>query len=112
MNQRVVRAMLARLGHQVRIAADGDAVLAALREAPADIVLMDCQMPGMDGFEATRRIRAGEAPDPTVPIIALTANAMAGDREACLDAGMDDYIAKPITITALAQIIARWNRRA
>ncbi len=111
-NQRVVRAMLERLGHQVRIAADGEAVLIALREAPADLVLMDCQMPGMDGFTATRRIRAGDVPDPSIPIIALTANAMTGDREACLDAGMDDYVAKPVTVAALARIIAQWNRRS
>jgi CheY-like chemotaxis protein len=66
----------------------------------------------MDGYEATRRIRAGDAGDATIPIIALTANAMAGDRDRCLEAGMDDYLAKPVTVRALAEAIARWNRRA
>ena len=97
-NQRVARRFLEDMGVEVTLAADGREALERMdKEGPFDLVFMDGQMPGMDGFEATRRIRAMEDPgSPRVPIIAMTAHAMAGDRERCLDAGMDDYLTKPI----------------
>ncbi|MDO8934251.1 MAG: response regulator [Rhodocyclaceae bacterium] len=107
-NQKVACAMLAKHQCRVDVSGDGRQALAALTREPYDLVLMDCQMPVMDGFEATRRIRAGDsaAIDPRIPIIAMTANAMQGDRERCLEAGMDDYLAKPISEQQLVAIIA------
>ncbi|MBD3585533.1 response regulator [Salinimonas sp. HHU 13199] len=97
--------------HKLMMAETGEAALAALRhvKTPFDLVLMDCQMPVMDGYEATRRIRAGEAGQThqTVPVIALTANAMKGDKEACFEAGMTDYISKPFTAEDLARVLGR-----
>ncbi len=106
-NQTVVRRMLEQLGQQVHLAGNGIEALAALQQSAFDLVLMDCQMPEMDGFEATRRIRGAEA-STRLPIIALTANSMKGDRERCLQAGMDDYLAKPIRMTDLASLLQRW----
>lgn len=106
-NQTVVRRMLEQLGQQVHLAGNGIEALAALQQSAFDLVLMDCQMPEMDGFEATRRIRGTEA-STRLPIIALTANSMKGDRERCLQAGMDDYLAKPIRMTDLASLLQRW----
>jgi CheY-like chemotaxis protein len=85
-------------------------LIAALRDIPYDLVLMDCQMPELDGYEATRRIRApaGGVLRPTAPIVAMTANAMKGDREKCLEAGMDDYITKPVQLKELAEVLERW----
>ena len=109
-NQRVADAMLKQLGLTVQLAAHGVQAVAMVREQPFDLVLMDCQMPVMDGFEATRQIRAWEANGgrgaPALPIVALTANAMAGDREACAAAGMSDYLAKPISGARLAAMLA------
>jgi len=98
-NQKVAVRMLERLGYQAEVAADGREVLAALKRKPYDVVLMDVQMPEMDGLEATRRIRRTPCHQPY--IIAMTAHAMKGDREECLDAGMDDYISKPVRIEEL-----------
>jgi len=109
-NQMVAKAMLRKLGHAVDIASEGPEALRMLSRSHYELVLMDCQMPGMDGFEATRLIREGSGGvlNPKIPIIALTANAMQGDREQCLDAGMDDYLTKPVEARLLAEAIGRW----
>jgi signal transduction histidine kinase/DNA-binding NarL/FixJ family response regulator len=105
-NMEVAAAMLESLNLQVDRATDGLQAIARCRERVYDAVLMDCQMPGIDGLEATRRIRAqGER---ELPIIALTANAMAGDRDDCLAAGMNDYIAKPFTRDVIEHVLQRW----
>jgi PAS domain S-box-containing protein len=107
-NQRVAMAVLNKLGIQPVLAGNGqEAVDAAARE-PFDLVLMDCQMPEMDGYQATREIREREGGGRRVPILAMTANAMPGDRERCLEAGMDDYLAKPIAIRDLKDALQRW----
>ena len=91
--------MLRRLGVTADLAEDGEAAVTAVQRTPYDIVLMDVQMPNVDGLTATRRIRAASGPQPR--IIAMTANAMSGDREVCLEAGMDDYLSKPINVDSL-----------
>ena len=107
-NQTVAVAMLSKRGHRVEVAQNGQDALRLLEDDVYDLVLMDVQMPEMDGLEATRRIRAGEEETGgRVPIIAMTAHAMAGDRERCLEAGMDDYVSKPIDPTALFDAIGR-----
>ncbi|MCW5660202.1 MAG: response regulator [Burkholderiaceae bacterium] len=112
-NQMVVEAMLTRLGCEVELAADGAAACAAAARERHDMILMDCHMPVMDGFEATRRIRDDEARRRTArtPIVALTADALAGDRERCLQAGMDDYLTKPVSSATLAATVERWTGR-
>jgi CheY-like chemotaxis protein len=109
-NQKVALKLLERQGHRIDLAGNGFEALEALRERSYDLVLMDCQMPGMDGFETTRRLRdpASGVHDPAIPVIALTANAMQGDRERCIDAGMNDYLAKPISPNALANVLEQW----
>ncbi|MBC7236081.1 MAG: response regulator [Chloroflexi bacterium] len=106
-NQLVGLKMLERLGYRADAVANGQEALHALATIPYDLVLMDVQMPVMDGFEATRRIRSGQGGvlNPNVPIIALTAHAMKGDRERCLAAGMNAYVAKPVTLKALADAL-------
>jgi CheY-like chemotaxis protein len=106
-NQMIIEAMLKQLGHLVTVVADGRQALQALATAHFDLVLMDCNMPELDGLEATRQLRAGGVRDPNVTVIALTANAMDGDREICLAAGMDDFLSKPVSINALRQAIDR-----
>jgi CheY-like chemotaxis protein len=108
-NQTIIEAMLRQLGHQVTMVPNGRDALAALARADFDLVLMDCNMPELDGLEATRQLRAGaaEVRDPKVPVIALTANAMDGDRDACLAAGMNDFLAKPVSIQSLREAIDR-----
>ncbi|RYD32716.1 MAG: response regulator, partial [Verrucomicrobiaceae bacterium] len=105
-NQKVDLLQLKSLGYRADLAADGFEVLAALESTPYDLILMDCQMPGMDGFEATRRIRA--TCGRPVRIIALTANAMIGDREKCMEAGMDDHLSKPVRIDDLKRMLEKW----
>jgi signal transduction histidine kinase/ActR/RegA family two-component response regulator len=106
-NQTIIQAMLRQLGHGTTIVANGREALDALGQRHFDLVLMDCNMPVMDGLEATRQLRNGtaRARDPAVPVIALTANAMDGDREQCLAAGMSDFVAKPVNIATLRQAI-------
>jgi CheY-like chemotaxis protein/HPt (histidine-containing phosphotransfer) domain-containing protein len=106
-NQDVVSQFLGRLGYQPDIAVNGLVVLDALQRQHYDVVLMDVQMPEMDGLEATRRIRHDLPPDRQPRIIAVTANALRGERAACLTAGMDDYISKPIEPMQLIQAIER-----
>jgi PAS domain S-box-containing protein len=113
-NALLTRTLLERDGHTVEIARNGKEVLAAMESENGkayDIVLMDLHMPDMDGFEATRRIRALADERSSVPIIALTANAMADDRQTCLTAGMDDYLSKPVAPDALAGMLAAWFDR-
>jgi CheY-like chemotaxis protein len=107
-NQRVALGMLKRLGHRVDIVNDGAEALSALAKNEYDMVFMDCQMPVMDGFEATRAIRAGAGGvrNPDVVVVALTANVMSEDKKRCIDAGMDDYLAKPIRAAELKEMIA------
>ncbi|MEW6595142.1 MAG: response regulator [Thermodesulfobacteriota bacterium] len=107
-NQKVALRMLEKLGCQIDIAANGEEALAMLPQHRYDLVFMDCQMPVMDGFDATNAIRRMPEPLQSIPIIALTANAMAGDRERCLAAGMDDYISKPVKADELARVLERW----
>ncbi|MFO1273998.1 MAG: response regulator [Rubrivivax sp.] len=110
-NQVVARNMLKAMGCTFELVADGAQALEAMQRGRFDIVLMDCQMPVMDGYAASRAIREREAADPSlprVPIVALTANALVGDAEACIAAGMDDHLAKPYTRKQLARSMARW----
>ena len=108
-NQAVALKMLARLGCQAQAVTNGLEALAALDAGHYDLVLMDCQMPQKDGYDATRRIRQATAPGhQRVPVIAMTANAMQGDRERCLAAGMNDYISKPVAFGELARVLDRW----
>jgi len=106
-NQLVVTAILQRDGHHVDVVADGQEAVAAVLRAPYDLVLMDVQMPEMDGPSATRAIRKLPGSVVTIPIIAMTPNAMPGDRESYLAAGMNDYVGKPIDRVKLRQAIAR-----
>ena len=109
-NQEVAVAMLKKLGYSADLVANGAAALEALRKADYDVVLMDCEMPEMDGYEATKRIRDVRAGTrhPRIPIIAITADAMTGDRDKCLQAGMSDYIAKPVELRILADVLEKW----
>jgi len=109
-NQEVARSMLELLGADCRVAANGREALSMLEQDDFDIVLMDCQMPEMDGFEATAELRRREheRQGSRMPVIAVTANAMEGDREQCLQAGMDDYIGKPFSQRQLADMLQQW----
>ncbi|MEW5733298.1 MAG: response regulator [Thermodesulfobacteriota bacterium] len=109
-NQKVAVRTLEKCGWSAEAVADGREAVMALRTIPYDLVLMDCQMPEMDGYQATRVIRdpSSGVINPRIPIIAMTAHAMKGDREKCLEAGMDDYIAKPLNPEALAGIVDKW----
>jgi PAS domain S-box-containing protein len=106
-NRLVASLYLEKLGYQVDMATSGDEALRAVQRTRYDAVLMDCLMPDMDGYEATRRIRGLEGPARTTPIIAMTSSAMVGDREDCLQAGMDDYLSKPLDAKLLAAALAR-----
>jgi CheY-like chemotaxis protein len=108
-NQRVAVRMLERLGCRVDVAGNGLEALDLAGRLPYDIIFLDCQMPELDGYGAARAIREREAGRPRVPIIALTANAMDGDREECLAAGMDDYLSKPVVMASLASTLRRYT---
>ena len=113
-NALLTRTLLEHAGHKVEIVGNGEEALAALGcdgAPPYDVILMDLHMPGMDGFAATARIRDLHVEAARLPIIALTANALAEDRQACLDAGMDDYLSKPVSHGALASTLANWAGR-
>jgi CheY-like chemotaxis protein len=108
-NQSLMATVLEKEGHHVLLAADGMEALAAFERQPFDLVLMDVQMPRMDGLEATAAIRATEKDSGKhVPIVAMTAHAMKGDRERCIQAGMDDYLPKPIDLSDLRAALAKW----
>ncbi|MFN8651639.1 MAG: response regulator [Gemmatimonadales bacterium] len=108
-NQRLALRLLEKLECQAELAGNGREALAQLQAGTFDLVLMDCQMPEMDGYEATRQIRLLGEPLAKTPVIAMTANAMRGDREKCLAAGMDDYLSKPIKAEDLGRMLARWS---
>ncbi len=107
-NQIVARMMLRQLGCSVEVAADGRDALRLLDAGDYDLVLLDCEMPGLDGFETAAAIRQRGDGKAQLPIIAVTAQAMAGDRERCLDAGMNDYLCKPVSEAAIAAVLQRW----
>jgi PAS domain S-box-containing protein len=101
-NQLLMKYYMEKLGYQYQIVANGNEVLDSLRDRHFDLILMDCQMPEMDGYEATRKIRDSKSLPANIPIYALTANALSGDQEACLNAGMNGYITKPVTLEIIA----------
>ena len=107
-NQKVALIMLRKFGIEADVVGTGIEALDALVGVSYDLVLMDCQMPEMDGFEATQRIRERERGSRRLPVVAMTANAMVGDREKCLEAGMDDHIPKPVRVDALHRALSRW----
>lgn len=107
-NQKVATRILERLGARTDVAANGREALEMLAILPYDVVLLDCQMPEMDGYEAAREIRRRMGPNQRVAIIALTAEAMAGCRERCLEAGMDDFVTKPVRLADLVKSLQKW----
>jgi CheY-like chemotaxis protein len=109
-SQLLIKAILGKQGCSVEIAPTGVHALRLLEKHPFDLILMDCNMPEMDGFEATRRIRATADNSRFTPIVAVTANVLPADRQRCLDAGMDDYVCKPIEMKALLAVLLKWNR--
>jgi len=111
-NQKLAVMQVRKLGYQAEAVADGHEALTAMATGRYALVLMDWQMPGMDGLRATAAIREMEAQTvgrARTPIIGMTANAMAGDRDMCLAAGMDDYLAKPVRLAELSVVLARWT---
>jgi CheY-like chemotaxis protein len=107
-SQAVIAAMLRKRGFEVLMADSGVAALDAFQSHAIDLILMDCQIPKLDGYETTARIRGMEGPQRRTPIIALTANALPDDRQRCLDAGMDDYLPKPVSMQAVFEALAKW----
>jgi len=109
-NQKVTMSMLKNMNCQVHISNHGLEALVAIKEQRYDLILMDCHMPEMDGYTATTHILAYEKQEgcPHTPIVALTANSLQGDLEKCLEAGMDDYLSKPLSMKKLENIILKW----
>jgi CheY-like chemotaxis protein len=107
-NHFVACEMLERLGCRVDIVDNGKAAVDACARTPYDLVFMDCHMPVMDGLDAARAIRAAEQGGRRVPMVAMTASALSGDRERCHEAGMDDYLAKPVRLEDIERMVARW----
>jgi CheY-like chemotaxis protein len=112
-NQKVATGILLRSGYTAVVAENGLAALGLLAEEDFDLVLMDCQMPVLDGYETTRLLRSGAAGvrDPRIPVIAMTANSLAGEREKVLEAGMDDFLTKPVSKTSFLATIRKWIDR-
>ena len=104
-NQKVAIGLLRKLGYTCDVVADGLELLRALDAGRYDLILMDCQMPGLDGYETTRCLRRQGV---RLPIVAMTASAMTGDRERCLEAGMDDFVTKPVSLESLEAALQRW----
>jgi CheY-like chemotaxis protein/HPt (histidine-containing phosphotransfer) domain-containing protein len=111
-NRKLALAMLAKLGYPAEAVSNGLEAVAAVARRRYVAILMDGRMPEMDGFQATAEIRRRERPRTRIPIIAMTADAMEGDRRRCLEAGMDDYISKPVSLDSLKEVLGRWVSRA
>ena len=109
-NQKVVAVLLGKRGYQTFVVTNGRQALEALEDSRYDLVLMDVQMPVLDGLETTRIIRK-DARWSTLPVVGLTAHAMSGDRERCLEAGMNDYVAKPVRMPALLETVSKYVPR-
>ena len=111
-NQRVATLFLQKLGYEADIAENGEEALSKAQASPYDLILMDCQMPLMDGFEATREIRNGDGPNRNVPIIALTANVVCGVNGDCIQAGMNDILNKPVQLEEMKSTLNAWIGKA
>jgi CheY-like chemotaxis protein len=110
-NQKVAVRILENLNCRVDVAASGREALEQLELFDYDVVFMDCQMPELDGYEATQEMRRRQGAGARIPVVAMTANALKGDRERCLEAGMDDYMAKPVGPDAFREMLDRWTGR-
>jgi two-component system sensor histidine kinase/response regulator len=111
-NQMVALGLLSRMGFDAEVVSNGQQAVDAVARTTYDTVLMDCNMPVMDGYEATAAIRRLDGPAARVPIVAMTASALVGDRERCLAAGMDDYVSKPVKLGDLDRVLSRWRPAA
>ncbi len=110
-NRKVAIKLLEKIGYETDCAFNGKEAVEAVQQTAYDLILMDMQMPEMDGIEATQTIRGNEPTGERIPIIAMTANAMKGDREKCLEAGMDDYLSKPVNPKKLEEALTRWIKK-